>query len=280
MVRFNWLLQLIFRFRLQSSFYTYLIFFLMASISGKLPAQVNVLGKPGYIMTPNARWEQESEIILSFSYIPQAYAINYFMGAYHTENIYGVGVGLTDFMEVYLNITRVEERAADIGVGDRHLGFRFRLLSEKKHRISAVLIVSAPLGTNQFLNHDALILEKTGELSPTLHFRLTGGYALPFVLAIPTGADDQSISFLLKSKKQENIRYLTGVFGGLSLDWKEKAGLSFEHDGHTLNAGIFVRPLPWIQLQGHTFEAKELGFSFSLCFPLSVTPKEMRADER
>jgi len=256
------------------------LIFLAALMSGQLSAQVNVLGKPGYVMTPNAFWEKERELSLSFSYVPQAYAINYFMNDYHTENIYGVGVGLTDFMEVYLNITRVRERAGDIGVGDRHLGFRFRLLTEEKRGISAVLIVSAPLGTNQHINHDALILEKTVELSTTLRLRASVGYALPVVFAIPTRADNTSLSFQVKSKEAENIRYLSGVFGGLSLNWKEKAGLSMEHDGHTLNAGIFVRPLPWLQLQGHTFEAKELGFSFALSFPLSVPPKEMRADEK
>lgn len=249
--------------------------------SGQLSAQVNVLGKPGYVMTPNARWEEDSELALGFSYVPQAYAINYFMGAYYRENIYGVGVALTDFMEVYLNITRIQERMGDIGVGDRHLGFRFRLFAEERHGFNSVLIVSAPLGTNQNLNHDALIIEKTRELSDNLRIRVTAGYALPFVIAIPTGPNDsQSVSLLLKAKEKENIRYLSGVFGGISLDWKEKAGLSFEHDGHSLNTGLFVRPWPWIYLQGHAFEAKELGFSFSLRFPLTVTPKEMRSDER
>lgn len=249
-------------------------------MSGQLTAQVNVLGKPGYIMTPNAQWEKENELALSFSFVPQAYAINNFTGAYHTENIYGVGVGLTDFMEVYLNITRVQERAGYIGIGDRHLGFRFRLLAEENYGVSAVLVVSAPLGTNQFINHDALIIEKSAELSSTFRLRATLGYALPVIFAIPTNAGNRSLSLLVKSKEEANIRYLSGVFGGLSLDWKKRAGLTVEHDGHTLNAGIFVRPLPWMQIQGHTFEARELGFSLSLCIPLSVSPKEMRADER
>ncbi|WP_158860057.1 hypothetical protein [Lunatibacter salilacus] len=280
MARFFWGLHLVFKPWQPPGYSAYLLFLLATMIFGQLAAQVNVLGKPGYIMTPNARWEQENQLALSFSYVPQAYAINHFMGAYHTENIYGVGVGLTDFMEVYLNITRVRARASDIGVGDRHLGFRFRLLAEEKHGVSAVLIVSAPIGTNQHLNHDALIVEKTAELSSTLRLRATLGYALPVIFVIPTKEGNRSLSLLLKSKKQENIRYLSGVFGGFSLDWNEKVGLSMEHDGHSVNAGVFVRPLPWLLLQGHTFEAKELGFSFSLSFPLSVPPKEMRADER
>jgi hypothetical protein len=257
----------------------YPVIFLSVLITTQLAAQVNVLGKPGYVMTPNGNWDHENELVFSFSYVPQAYAINYFTGAYHTENIYGVGVGLTDFMEVYLNITRVPERAGQIGIGDRHLGFRFRLFAEEKHGFSAVLIISAPLGTNQFLNHDALIVDKTGELSTNLRLRASLGYALPVVFAIPTGQNDRSLSLLTKPKHEANIRYLSGFFGGLSMDWKEKAGLSIEHDGHTFNAGFFVRPLPWIQLQGHSFEAKGLGFSFSLSLPLSVSPKEMRADE-
>jgi len=280
MDRFYWRLNQIFILRQLSVFYTCLAVFSIFTVSGQLIAQVNVLGKPGYIMTPNAQWDREDELTLSFSQVPQTYAINHFMGAYYTENIYGVGVGLTNFMEVYLNITRVRERAGEIGIGDRHVSFRFRLLAEEKHGINAVLLVSAPFGTNQHLNHDALVLEKTGELSPTVHFRLTGGYALPFVIAIPTRAGDRSLTILIKSKEEANIRYLSGVFGGFSLDWKETAGLSLEHDGHTLNAGIFVRPLPWMQLQVHTFEGKELGYNFSLHFPLSVTPKEMRAYER
>ncbi|GAB2989337.1 hypothetical protein GCM10027284_02320 [Cyclobacterium sediminis] len=250
------------------------------ALPGSLNAQINVLAKPGYIMTPNAQWKSGNELSLGFSYVPKSYAINHFVGDYYTENIYGVGVRLAHFMEVYLNITRVGERAGDIGIGDRHVSFRFQLLAEEKRGISAVLLVSAPFGTNHHLNHDALLLEKTGKLSPSVRIRLTGGYALPFVVSIPTGEGDRSLSILLKSKEQANIRYLSGFFGGLSFDWKEKAGFSLDHDGNTLNAGVFVKPLPWLQLQGHTFECKELGFNFSLHFPLSVAPKEMRVDEK
>lgn len=246
---------------------------------GHLAAQVNALGKPGLIMIPNTDW-MEQQLGLSFSYIPQAYAINGFMNSYHDEHLYSVRAGITDWMEIYLNVTRLPALSDRIGIGDRHMDFRFRLLKEDTYGFSAVLILSPPGSYNQFLHHDALILGKKIPLGKDGTLSLSGGYGLPYILKSPFAEGISGLELGFISKKENDIRYLNGFFGGLSWSWKELLGLQAEYDSRSFNAGFFLRPRPWILLQGHTFEGKEWGGTVSLHFPLDHLPKELRSHEK
>lgn len=248
--------------------------------TGRLAAQVNAVGKPGLIMTPNTDWMEQRQLGLGFSYIPQAYAINGFMNSYHNEHLYSVRVGMTDWMEIYLNVTRVPALSDQIGIGDRHMDFRFRLLKEDTYGFSAVLILSPPGSFNQFLNHDALVLGKKMSIGPDGTLSFSGGYGIPYLLTgrFLNGLSGFQLGF--KSKSENGMNYLNGFFGGFSWSWKELLGLQAEYDSRSFNAGIFLRPRPWIVLQGHTFEFKDWGATVSLHFPLDHSPKELRSHEK
>lgn len=246
----------------------------------RLSAQVTALGKPGLIMTPNTDWMENRQLGLGFSFIPRTYKISGFMNNYYDdEHIYSVRVGITDWMEIYLNVTRLPELSDRIGIGDRHMDFRFRLLKEEKYGFSAVLILSPPGSINQFLNHDSLVLGKKISLGNDGVLSLSGGYGFPYILkgAFLSGFDGLKFNFV--SKEENNMLYLNGFFGGLSWSWKELFGVQAEYDSRTFNAGIFVKPKPWILLQGHTFEGKDWGATVSLHFPLDGSPKELRSHE-
>jgi hypothetical protein len=246
-----------------------------------LSAQVTAMGKPGLIMTPNTDWMEKRQLGLSFSFIPRTYKISGFMNNYYDdEHIYAVRAGITDWMEIYLNVTRLPELSDRIGIGDRHMDFRFRLLKEEKYGFSAVLILSPPGSINQYLNHDSLVLGKKISLGNDGVLSLSGGYGFPYILkgAFLSGFDGLKFNFV--SKEENNMLYLNGFFGGLSWSWKKLFGVQAEYDSRTINAGIFVKPKPWILLQGHTFEGKDWGATVSLHFPLDASPKELRSHEK
>jgi hypothetical protein len=259
-------------------FIPFCIFFI---VSQDLFSQYNVLGKPGLVMTPGTEWEQNRQLGLSFSVVPQPYAINRFMGDYYRENFYSFRVELTGFLEAYLNITRVEERRDRTGIGDRHMGLRFRLFKEEKHGFSAVAILSIPMGANYHLHHDAIIVGKTHRFSDQWKIKGELGYGLPVFLQNPFGRSDQlGFRISMASKESYQIRYLNGFFGGARLSFQDNYGILLEYDARTINGGAFAKPFSWLTLQIFTFEGRDVGFSIHGQFPLRKLPPEIRRNEK
>src|SRR5690606_16732697 len=105
----------------------YCCLFLLFSNHGQ--AQVNILGKPGYMATPSAAWE-EKPLGLSFAYLPREYSIFNSPGNRNTVNFYNARLGFASFMEVGISVANRPLMSDQIGVGDRQLDFRFRLFKE------------------------------------------------------------------------------------------------------------------------------------------------------
>ncbi len=245
-----------------------------------LYAQVNILGKPGHVMTPSAYWKEEKHFGMSFAYIPSPYAINAFMGTLdHSENIYSFRAALTDFLEVNLNITRIPALADSIGIGDRHLDIRLKLLKEKELLPALSVIISPPGSVAPHISHDVLVASKSFEMGSLGNLALTAGYGLPFYFGRVSKNSGSGIwdRLSVARKSETGNNYLNGFFGAALWHPWDFLGLMAEHDSRNINVGAVVKLNDWLLLQAHSYELKQLGFSIALQVPLDFEPKELRS---
>jgi hypothetical protein len=257
-----------------------LLFLGMLIWSHALNAQVNIFGKPGHIMTPSAYWQDNKHLGLSFAYVPASYGVNGFMGTLEDAQIvYSARVAMADFVEVNLNITRIPALSDSIGIGDRHLDIRIKLLEEKEILPALSIIISPPGSIAPHISHDVLVASKTFEVGQLGTIALTAGYGLPYYFGRASKNSGSGIwdklSFTKKSKQGNN--YLNGVFGAALWHPWDFLGLMAEHDSRNINFGAVLKLNDWLLLQAHSYELKKLGFSLALQVPLDFEPKELRS---
>lgn len=248
--------------------------------SQSLKAQVNILGKPGHILTPSAYWQEEKHFGLNFAYVPAPYGINRFMGTVdHAENIYSARVAMTNFIELNLNITRIPALSDSIGIGDRHLDIRIKLLEEKGMRPALSVILSAPFTVAPHLSHDVLVASKTFEMGAMGSIAVTAGYGLPFYFGRLTKKRGPRIwdNLTVRRKSVSGNNYLNGFFGAALWHPWDFLGVMVEHDSQNINLGTVIRVKDWLLLQAHSYQLKKVGFSVALQVPLDFEPKELRS---
>ena len=148
-------------------------------------AQVNSMGKPGYITTPSAEWFPDKTVGFSFAYIPGKYTAD-ILGSGDTPaginqmNLYSLRAQLLSFIEVDLSIANRPQMKERIGVGDRQLDLRFHLFREKKFFPSVVLGWTPPGSVSPVLAHDYLVITKN--LFTRLgRFQMSLGYGSPYI---------------------------------------------------------------------------------------------------
>jgi len=238
------------------------------------------MGKPGYINTPSADWFEQQPLGFSFSHLPGAYSM---FGNENTDvNFYNVRADLTSFMAVNLSIAHRPARAAinKLGVGDRQLDFRFRLLKEKEYWPAIVLGWTPPGSAAPYLAHDYIAATKNFK-TKLGKFQVTGGYGSPYVF-LKKQNGDSFLDFQIESKQDArlNTNYLSGFFSAFSYRPVDFGGVMLEYDSNTLNAGAFIKPWDWFYLQGYTYEGREWAFSAALNFSLNFKPKTLRSYEK
>jgi hypothetical protein len=237
------------------------------------------MGKPGYMTTPSAAWFDGKQLGFTFSYIPGEYSENILYTPRITTtdtplSFYSVRADLTSFFEVNISIAYRPQIANKIGVGDRQLDFRFRLLKEKDLWPALVLGWTPPGSVSPVLAHDYLVATKHFNTSLG-NFSATLGYGSPYIIVRkPKG------NFLeLEIKKKEDyleVKYLTGFYGAASYMPLSFAGIMIEYDTKTINAGAFVKIKDWLYLQAYTFEGKKIAFTTSMNFSLDFSPHTLR----
>jgi len=257
---------------------TFFIILLFLFFTGNIQSQVNIMGKPGYMATPSADWFDGKQLGFTFSYVPNEYSLFENPAYDNTINFYNVRASFTSFMEVNLSIARRPQIPDKIGVGDRQLDFRFRLLKEKKIWPALVLGWTPPGSISPVLAHDYLVATKhfntsLGKFSATL------GYGSPYILLRkPKG---KLLELQIKKKEDfQGIKYLTGLYGAASYMPVNFGGIMIEYDTQTINAGIFVKYKDWLYLQAYTFEGKKMAFTTSINFSLNFSPNTLRKYEK
>lgn len=255
-------------------FICFVTFLLLYGVTFTVSAQVNVVGKPGQVLTPSAEWDTLRQVGFTFGMLPESYSINNFMRRHEgPEHIYGLRLPLTGFLEVSINFTRKPE-IDRIGVGDRHIDLRFRLLKERKILPSVVLVLTPPEGQSTYLSQDLLVLTKNIPLGDAGTLRASGGYSSPYFYRTSETRSGDPKGITRKAVLGND--YLSGFFGSLQWQPWEFLGLMVEHDSQKINTGVFVRWKERLYFQANLIDNRELGFTTSVHFPLDFAPFELR----
>ena len=229
-------------------------------------AQVSVYGKPGLVSIPTAEWFENKPFGVSYAFVPDAYASDLFRtnleAPKNRARIVGFRAQFTSFFEVGFNLTQRLEIKDRIGIGDRHMDARFRILKENNKRPSLVLGVTVPFSQAPVVNHDYIVATKT-----IGNFKLSLGYGSPYQMQ--TGDNSnlfRSIKFEAKDSPQGND-YLVGFFGGAFYQLSDNLGITTEYNTNTINTGVFYKHDFFI-IQLNSFEFKALSLSLSSHFSL------------
>ncbi|UCS93972.1 YjbH domain-containing protein [Echinicola marina] len=246
-------------------------------------AQMNFLGKPGLMTIPSAEWIIERPLGLSFSYIPKEYSKSINPGANtargdNTLNFYSVRAGLTDFLEVNFSLTYRPRIKEDIGIGDRQVDFRFKLLQESKWRPQIVLGVTPPGSVAPFMAQDYLVMTKNLRSKHDLSYQVILGYGSPFYIK-KNRQKEGFLNQLELARKRDfyNAQYLTGFFYGGRVAYKNWGGAMVEYNTNTWNFGGYVNIGNTWHFQVYSFEGNHLAFGAAAAFKLDGKPKELRA---
>ncbi|MFV8226333.1 YjbH domain-containing protein, partial [Christiangramia aquimixticola] len=253
-----------------------ILFFLLCLLSHSSLSQVNIMGKPGYINTPTAGWFEDRPVGLTFAFMPGDYS--QFKNELTDVYFYNLRGSFTSFFEVNFTIAHRPVRAKlnNLGIGDRHLDIRFRLLKETETRPGIVLGLTPPGSAAPYLSHDYLVLTKRISIGSGV-MELTSGYGSPFVFIKRPNANS-IFDYSIERKSTTNLKadYLTGFFAGFSYSPIQFGGLMLEFDSNTINGGVYLRPWQWLNLQAYTYEGKDWGLNAAFNMSLDFPPKSLR----
>jgi len=224
-------------------------------VSGVVSGQ-SVTGTTGLIQIPSARMLEDGQLVLGAAYIPKPYFFRYGKNINPGVNSY-ITYGILPFVEVMFRYTHELNTPVNIETKyfpDRMLGFRARLLNEKKYLPAIVLGLqdaSAIFGDTclNCSNYSATYFVGSKNFKTDFgNFDLSVGYAFEFLE--------------LKSKD-----YM-GVFGGISFspNFYKNASILFEHNSKGINAGINVIVLSRFNLMFGLWNLDKPTFSFNYFF--------------
>ncbi len=265
-----------FRGRFLIMFFSFMLYFLVQEVS----AQVNVLGKQGYLMTPASRWDnQKRDVVLGMAYIPEHFAINYFMKKPYRELMVHGDIEVFDFLRVGINLTYLPEIPQRVGVGDRHIDFSLRVWKEKKWRPSLMLILTPPAGLSDYLNHNAVVMSKTISWNSMDRFEFSIGFGMDKSL-YQRKLNSQGRRFDLISRRQLGNRYLNGFFSGMKYNPSNWLSLMLEYDSSDFHAGANVIIWKRLSMQVAFYGFEKWGGMLHYRFPLEIKPRELRRYEK
>ena len=213
-------------------------------------------GMSGLIHIPSARMLEDGQLVIGAAYIPKPYFQRYNRRLNPGLNTY-ITYGILPFVEVMFRYTHELNMPVNTTTGyfpDRMLGFRARLLSEKKYLPALVLGLqdaSAITGDTCLVcsNYSATYFVGSKNIKTEFgNFDLTLGYAFDF--------------FELKSKD-----YM-GVFGGISFspNFFKNTSILIENNSKGINTGIGLTGFSKFNLMLGLWNLDKPTFSFNYLF--------------
>lgn len=225
--------------------------------------QVNFLGKPGLVRIPKPSFiDKRDNIQFQVAYLPVEYAINNFMNRKSNEFFYSVQLRPLSWVAVNFVLTRPTD-IPRIGIGDRHLDFQFFILNQKKYGINLSAIFSPALAAS-FIDHNSIFISRIMDISNSISIEPVLGYGLEVNFREPpkkSQLDDMGYQWIAKSVFGNY--YLSGFFGGLQVNLKDKAFFSAEYDTQYINLGVSATIFKKIGLQVNYFDLKTISGQIS-----------------
>ncbi|HEV7349182.1 YjbH domain-containing protein [Telluribacter sp.] len=248
---------------------------------------MNISGKPGLIYIPTARETPDGTFTVGANYNPYRYG---FRSTYYknqgnfSERILYANLTLLHRLEINVNLVHLNGPGIpyiERMIGDRQLDIKYLLLKEKKLRPSIAVIMSSPFTVQASLITYALVATKQFQFNENIKFELTGGMGSPYFIF----RDDKSglnynvladFKIIKRSEAIFSNDYLTGPFGGLSLNYQQKAGLMAEWDSQRVNVGGYATLFKRWTIQAGLLNFDQLTFGTSYTVPLNALPVRLR----
>ncbi|MPR32142.1 YjbH domain-containing protein [Salmonirosea aquatica] len=252
-----------------------LLFFLGMSLSGR--GQVNLSGKPGLLYVPTADSTAEGTLRFGVNYNPIDYALS--TTGRNAEAIAYVNLTILPRLDVNISVLKAISRPefpVIKDVGDRQLDFRYLLLKERRLRPAVAVVMSSPFTVDAAMLTQVVVATKTFNLRGDWQALITVGLGSPYFVYrdAKVTANAHAFSSFKWQKKSEYIHdnhYLVGPFGGIRLDYRQRAGLLLESDSKHVNVGLYTRLFQRWNLQAGliNFDQVTVGtaYSFALLKP-------------
>jgi hypothetical protein len=225
--------------------------------------QINFLGKPGLVKIPKPSFiDKRDNVQFQVSYLPVEYAINNFMNRKSNEFFYSVQLRPLSWVSVNFVITRPTD-IPRIGIGDRHLDFQFFILNQEKYGINLSAIFSPALAAS-FIDHNSIFISRIMNINNLITIEPVLGYGLEVNFREPPKRlNFDNMGYQWIDKSVFGNYYLSGFFGGLQVNLKDKVFLSAEYDTQYINVGASAIIFKKIGLQVNYFDLKALSGQIS-----------------
>ncbi|MEZ0541021.1 YjbH domain-containing protein [Fibrella arboris] len=248
----------------------------------QLVAQMNISGKPGLIYIPTAEVLADGTFSIGYNYNPRDYAFRF--NKQNSESITYVNLAILPRLEMNINLLNPNGpiRFADKGIGDRQIDLKYVVLTEKPKRPSMALILSAPFGIDNSLITYALVATKHVPVSRSITAGVTVGMGSPYTIYRADTRNDQNSDifsgYTLRDKRTLPYHYLSGPFGGVSLNVDRKGGMMVEWDSQHLNVGAYTTLFNHLTVQAGLLNGQQLTAGTSYSVNLLRSSGQVRAN--
>jgi hypothetical protein len=244
--------------------------------------QVNISGKPGLLYVPSATLSEDGALRIGVAYNPVKYG---FRGrGRNADRIVYANLTVLPRLEINVNLLQMigtEQNSVREALGDRQLDLRYLLVKETHRRPSVAVIMSSPFTIDAALLTHVIVATKTVKLSESVKAMVTVGVGSPYfvyrdVSNLASYNVFEGYKWQKKSEYKYNHHYLVGLFGGVRLDFRRKAGLLLEYDSRYVNVGAYATLLKSWQLQAGLINFDQVTLGTSYVFPLLKPSKRLK----
>lgn len=244
---------------------------------------MNISGKPGLIYIPSAEVLEDGSFAIGYNYNPINYSFRF--NKYNSESIAYVNLALLPRFEVNINLLNPNGPIPYLGkgIGDRQVDLKYVFLTERKHRPSMAIILSAPFGIDNSLITNAIVATKHVDFTKAIEAVFTIGLGSPYSIyrADVNNKQDSNIfsDYTLVDKRDKPYYYLVGPFGGAKISINRKGGFMLEWDSQHLNVGVYTTLFKHWTLQAGLLNGNQVTFGTSYSVNLLQLPKRLRKHE-
>ena len=224
-------------------------------VSGVVAGQ-SVTGTSGLIHIPSARMLEDGQLVLGAAYIPKPYFQRYERRLNPGLNTY-ITYGILPFVEVMFRYTHELNMPVNVQTQyfpDRMLGFRARLLNEKKYLPAIVLGLQ-----------DASAI--FGDTCLGCNNYTSTYFVSSKIFKIDFGDFDLSVGYAFDLLELE-AKDFKGIFGGISFspNFYDNASILLEHNSKGINTGISLTAFSRFNLMFGFWDLSKPTFSFNYLF--------------
>lgn len=219
-----------------------LLFYIILTL--ECQGQFTLGGSGGHLIVPSGEASEDNYFAIGATFYPGKHfylnrnrdGVN--LRGDNSETYYFASFNFLKKLDIVLNVSRINnvDNVRLNGIGDRSMQLKLSMVTESRVRPSISLVSEIPLGKNNYLAPNAIIVSKNVNL-----FMFSIGYGSDFVF----GRSDQDnfyASILGIELQRKRNEYLNGFLIGCTYTIFNKSSfrpqLMAEFDGDKINAGL------------------------------------------